>query len=193
MLDSFKQLFLKTKQHRWDKEYRQGKWEFLHSLSELGHNSILAGYARFLGAKSVLDVGCGNGHLSRLLSHIDFYAGIDISPVALAQLKKLMHGDFDYQLIEADFDNFSPKNFKVDLVVFNESLYYSKNPYKTLQSYVHVLNPEGRIAISMFENSRASLVWEAVDKLFETIDMTSVTLGDKTWVCRLLKPLTDPL
>jgi len=188
MLDSLKQLISKTKQLRWDQEYRQGKWEFLHSLGELGHNSILAGYANFLGASSVLDVGCGSGHLSRLLSHVDFYAGIDISPVALAQLKEMMPIEFNYQLIEANFDNFSPTDIKVDLVVFNESLYYSKNPYKTLKSYSQVLTPEGRIAISMFENSRASLVWEVVDKLFETIDMTSVTLGDKTWVCRLLSP-----
>jgi hypothetical protein len=40
----------------------------------------------------------------------------------------------------------------------------------------------------MFENSRAPEVWDAVDQLFETIDKTSVTIDDKTWVCRLLSP-----
>ena len=188
MLDSFKKLISKSKQQRWNREYRNGKWEFLHSLGELGHNSILAGYAGFLGVNSVLDVGCGSGNLPRLLNRINFYVGIDISPVALAQLSELIGDEFKYQLIEANFDNFTPTEFKVDLVIFNESLYYSKNPYKTLQSYTQTLTPDGRVAISMFENSRAPEVWDAVDQLFETIDKTSVTIDDKTWVCRLLSP-----
>ncbi len=188
MFDSFKQLISKSKQQRWNREYRNGKWEYLHSLCELGHNSILAGYAGFLGVESVLDVGCGSGNLPRLLSGINFYVGIDISPVALSQLSERMGDAFKYQLIEANFDNFTPTEFKVDLVIFNESLYYSKNPYKTLQSYTKTLTPDGRIAISMFENSRAPEVWDAVDKLFETMDKTTVTIDDKTWVCRLLSP-----
>lgn len=188
MFESFIQLISKSKQQRWDQEYLNGKWEYLHSLGELGHNSILAGYASFLGVESVLDVGCGSGNLPRLLSNINFYVGIDISPVALAQLSGLMGDEFKYQLIEANFDNFTPTELKVDLVVFNESLYYSKNPYKTLQSYTQTLTPDGRVAISMFENSRAPEVWDAVDQLFETIDKTSVTIDDKTWVCRLLSP-----
>ncbi|MDE2421161.1 MAG: class I SAM-dependent methyltransferase [Gammaproteobacteria bacterium] len=188
MLDAFKKLISKSKQQRWDREYRNGKWEYLHSLRELGHNSILAGYAGFLGVETVLDVGCGNGNLPRLLNRINFYVGIDISPIALAQLRELMGDEFKYQLIEANFDNFTPTDLKVDLVIFNESLYYSKNPYKTLQSYVQTLAPDGRIAISMFENSRATEVWDAVDQLFETIDKTSVTIDDKTWACRLLIP-----
>jgi SAM-dependent methyltransferase len=137
---------------------------------------------------SVLDVGCGSGHLPRLLNSINSYVGIDISPIALAQLSELMGDKFRYQLIEANFDHFTPTEFKVDLVVFNESLYYSKNPYNTLQSYTQLLTANGRVAISMFENSRATEVWKIVDKLFKTIDKTSVTIDDKTWVCRLLLP-----
>jgi len=68
---------------RQDQAYRQGAYDYLHSLAMLPRMSILAGYVRALGLSSVLDVGCGTGDLLDLLDPQVAYVGVDIAPAAV--------------------------------------------------------------------------------------------------------------
>lgn len=67
---SLKEYRRKLRQQRWNNEYLNGKWNYMQSIEELGRYSIIVGYAQYLNAKSVLDVGCGDGNLIRLLVRI---------------------------------------------------------------------------------------------------------------------------
>ncbi|MEO9774919.1 AMP-binding protein [Roseibium sp.] len=60
-----------------------------YSRSELGDwADATASRIRALGARRLLEVGCGSGMLlTRLLDHCTFYAGTDISPQALEEVK----------------------------------------------------------------------------------------------------------
>lgn len=71
----------------------------MQSIEELGRYSIIVGYAQYLNAKSVLDVGCGDGNLIRLLPLMESYVGIDMSRIALAKAQEVMDIRPNYCLI----------------------------------------------------------------------------------------------
>ena len=177
----------KLRQKRWDKEYGTGKWEYMQSIEELGRYSAIMGYCRYLKARSVLDVGCGDGNLATLLPGLDAYIGIDISAIALRKGQNLADINSNYCFVEADFDVYVPSS-TFDLIVFNESLYYSKSPLQTLIAYQKAMSSEGFIAVSMYKNLRAAKIWDMINETFETIDETHVQQRNAGWICRLLVP-----
>lgn len=177
----------KLRQKRWNNEYGAGKWEYMQGIDELGRYSAILGYYQYLKAKSVLDVGCGDGNLVALLPAVDAYVGIDISAVALSRCRILPDLNTNYCFIEADFDMYAPTDI-FDIIVFNESLYYSKSPLQTLVSYQKALSSHGCIAVSMYKNLRAAKIWEIISEEFETIDETHIQQKNVGWICRLLVP-----
>lgn len=72
---------------KWDKEYSQGKWDYLTSLSESGRNAIIGMYCNYFhSGAEILDVGCGVGSITKYIKFKN-YLGIDISKVALKKAK----------------------------------------------------------------------------------------------------------
>lgn len=183
-LKSYRQ---KLRQQRWNNEYLSGKWNYMQSIEELGRYSIIIGYVQYLKVKTILDVGCGDGNLIPLLPLIDAYVGIDISRIALDKAQEKMDVGTNYCLIEADFDEYSPTN-KFDLIVFSESVYYSKHPLETLVSYQNALVDGGHCVISMYKNLRAPPVWDMVIEIFDIVDETHIQQKNQGWISRLLIP-----
>lgn len=66
-----------------DQAYRSGAYEFVEGLDMAPRMAVLAGYLRHLGARRVLDIGCGTGLLLGHLGPDVTYVGIDISPTAI--------------------------------------------------------------------------------------------------------------
>ncbi len=184
---SLKEYRRKLRQQRWNNEYLNGKWNYMQSIEELGRYSIIVGYAQYLNAKSVLDVGCGDGNLIRLLPLMESYVGIDMSRIALAKAQEVMDIRPNYCLIEADFDAYVPTN-KFDLIVFGESLYYSKHPLQTLVSYQDALAKGGHCVISMYKNLKAPPIWEMTSDIFDVLDETHTHQKNQGWITRLLIP-----
>lgn len=172
---------------QWDFEYRTGRWNYLHDLSELAHYSVIAGYCRHLKrGGSVLDVGCGEGILCEALDDTSCatYLGVDISTQAIlsarARSTQPARG-----FVQADLHTFETAH-RYDVIVFNESLYYSPAPAQVLKRYLAFLKPDGVFIVSMYLPRYAG-AWDAVDRLFRIIDEVQIrNRSGTTWTCRVL-------
>ena len=78
-----------------DEAYRNGAYDFVETLAMAPRLGALAAYVTHLGARRLLDLGCGTG---LLLAHVDpavAYVGIDISPTAIAAARARFGGRAD--------------------------------------------------------------------------------------------------
>jgi len=103
---------------RQDQAYRQGAYDYLHSLAMLPRMSILAGYVRALGLSSVLDVGCGTGDLLDLLDPQVAYVGVDIAPAAVEAAQRRFVDRPNASFHVANFRDWTPPGRPVDGVIW---------------------------------------------------------------------------
>jgi len=137
-------------QATWDREYAAGEWSKLGKLDEMPRYALVSGYIRTIGATaSVLDVGCGEGNLSRWLfeSGNRRYMGVDVSRIAILEARA--HSSNEAQFEVADAATFDPGE-QFDVIVLNEVLYYMAEPEAVLARYESFLAPGGVLIISMY-------------------------------------------
>jgi SAM-dependent methyltransferase len=177
----------------WDKSYKTGEWDYLFSPEELGHYLIMLGYIVYLcRPRRVLDAGCGAGRLLELLLpyQIDKYIGFDISTEAIERCHRLIGERSNIELQVADFDSFSAAE-EFDVIVFNESIYYSSDPRGTLEKAAGWLAPGGALLLSIYRNSSHSdheTYWQLTSHLFTTSQATAVSNRQGlTWDVRMLR------
>jgi SAM-dependent methyltransferase len=173
----------------WEKQYDSGRWEFLQHVEQLGRHSVLAGYLhRLKPAASVLDVGCGGGaffHCYRPYGYTR-YVGVDISSTALAPLGP--HGNEATVFVCADAERYTPAG-TFDAILFNEALYYFRDPLGTVARYASALDPDGIVMVSTFTASpRAMAIRRLLGARYGVIDETRVSHGPKSWICTVLRP-----
>lgn len=173
----------------WDAEFKRGGWDYLFGLDELAHYMIIVGYVAHLTTMPrVLDVGCGNGRLFQLIGRRTFksYTGIDLSSEAIAQIDDSSTKEATFAV--ADASTWEPPG-SYDAIVFNEVLYYAKDPVAMLRRYAAHLSKDGGIIASMFDFPTTGRLWKKVDRAFETVDATSVeNKNGRRWQVRLLRP-----
>jgi SAM-dependent methyltransferase len=141
----------------WDAEYSDGRWAYIGQLHENSRYWTLIGYMHsFKGGGEYLDVSCGDGVLFERFKLLGYqrYVGIDISDVAIDRL--CTYNDDRTNFIQADGNVHEPSG-RFDVIVFNESLYYLRNPIRSLERYAQSLKPGGSIIISTYTASRRSL------------------------------------
>src|SRR5262245_4559782 len=127
----------------WDAAYRSGMWEHLAG-QERRYRAIaaLVDAADPTGVdRDVLDVGCGQGLLISFLAPFRSYAGIDISPVAIANAPK---GERIIYFVGPLETYNAGRTFSV--VIFNEVLYYSD--FVTVLGHYRDLVAEGGFVVS---------------------------------------------
>jgi SAM-dependent methyltransferase len=176
----------------WDKSYKAGELDYFFSTEELGHYLILLGYIIYVcRARRVLDAGCGAGRLLELLLpyQLDRYVGVDISAEAIERSRLLRDQYSNIELHIADIDSFSPME-DFDVIVFNESIYYSGDPLRTLKRAAEWLTPGGALLLSMCRDifrGNHEEYWGLTSVLFTTSQATTVSnrLG-QTWDVRIL-------
>src|SRR5260221_435293 len=120
---------------RWDVEYAAGSWSFLENIEEAAHNYILASYlAKLKPNASLLDVGCGQGVLQSIINMTGYsnYVGIDMSDEAIILAK--IRENHQTKFLACDGESYATVE-KFDVIVFNESLYYFKDPFSILNKY----------------------------------------------------------
>ncbi len=174
----------------WDQEFISGHWQCLEGVGELGHYSLIVGYASALAPKTILDVCCGQGVLAGHLKPVPYhrYLGIDFSSDAVGKASRI-HADARNRFLVADARAFEPEE-AFDLIVFNECLYYFGNPTEMIRKYVKNLAPNGKVIISMFAAPENMAVWRLVNH--ELIVEDAVTVKNdksgRSWTVKCLAP-----
>jgi len=158
----------------WDAEYARGKWAYMNSLAELSRYAVLAGFIHFMPKPArVLELGCGDGALARTLSkdRIASFLGVDISSEAIRQATG--NSDSSYRFIAADIERWQPDG-KFDVILFNEVLYYLRDPLETAERYVPWLEQGGRFMVCMVEHEFNASIWKKLETRFDTLHKVSV-------------------
>lgn len=172
----------------WDAEYGNGSWAYMGRQNELARYWTLIGYMDALRrGGEYLDVGCGDGVLFERFKPLGYqrYVGIDISDVAIGKLQTYSNDRTIFT--QADADTYEPIG-RFDILVFNESLYYLKDPIGALRRYSRSLKSDGHIIVSTYTTSRRSLaVLREAKQAFDAIDETKTTNGDISWLCTVFR------
>lgn len=172
----------------WEQAYTAGRWDYLGGLDELGHYSVVAGYCQALkpGGR-VLELGCGEGLLLRVLRGDAYreYLGVDIAAAAIARAQA--HADARTHFTVGDIGTFTPPH-AFDAIVLIESLYYLPDATATLARLAQHLAPGGVFIVSMYLHPRHAL-WRRVARAFNVLDTTQVRNAKGiVWTCRVLTP-----
>ena len=139
---------------------------------------------RLVNAESILDLGCGNGTLSRALAGTDFtgrYLGMDMSEGLLREAKSLLGqnnaGNFVFQ--QADLTNSgweqtierTPYNWLVSFAVLHH-LPGDDFRRQIIQAFTKLISPESRVAVSVWQ-------WQNSPRLYKhVIPWSKVGLAD---------------
>jgi 2-polyprenyl-3-methyl-5-hydroxy-6-metoxy-1,4-benzoquinol methylase len=174
----------------WDREFLTGHWRCLESIGELGHYSLIVGYASALAPKTILDVCCGQGVLAGHLKSVPYlrYQGIDFSSDAVVKASDA-HSDVRTSFSVADAREFESEE-QFDLIVFNECLYYFRDPAQIIRNYAKNVAPNGRIIISMFSAPENMAVWRLVQHDLVVEDAVTVKNhnSSRSWTVKCLAP-----
>lgn len=119
-----------------------GDWQNLENGSQAPRYRAIA--ALIPAGSGVLDVGCGTAILARFLHEDCRYVGIEPSTVAVDLARR------SETVFHASAEEFQTDS-KVDCVVFNEMLYYSRDPIGLLRRYSNYLAPTGRLIVSIYQ------------------------------------------
>ena len=121
---------------------------FAEDFSE-SRETINEGIKRSLASldlSRLIDVGCGDGRVSRLIPSTSFYVGADFSEKLIG--RAAAHGSF----LLADLANplpFAPQSFSA--VVCYAALHHLPDRLSPLISMANLLKPDGRIVISVWQ------------------------------------------
>jgi 2-polyprenyl-3-methyl-5-hydroxy-6-metoxy-1,4-benzoquinol methylase len=179
---------------QWDSEYQGGKWAYLGGVAELARYSILVGYLQhFKPGGAILDVGCGDGVLYRRLPPHAYsrYVGVDCAGSAIRTLQAAGAGNCAF--VAADADSYLPSE-RFDALVFNEVLYYLREPEAVVERYAGALNRGGIIVVSTCVPSRrGSDIVARLRRRYPVLDESTVSHGSDrwSWVVTVLAPGGD--
>jgi 2-polyprenyl-3-methyl-5-hydroxy-6-metoxy-1,4-benzoquinol methylase len=167
---------------QWNLEYQAGKWAYLDGLPELARYSTLIGYlTHFKPGGSILDVGCGAGVLYRRLQPHGYsrYLGVDCAGSAIATLQAAADGNSTF--LAADAQDYLPAE-RFDVLVFNEVLYYFRDPDAVLERYTRALNSGGIMLVSTcVQSRRGSAILRRLRRRYPVLDETTVSHGGGGW------------
>jgi 2-polyprenyl-3-methyl-5-hydroxy-6-metoxy-1,4-benzoquinol methylase len=158
----------------WDREYAAGAWQCLGKLNELAHYSAILGYCRFFHSRSILDVCCGDGVMTRMLQTVRYeaYHGIDVSAHAIAAAES-RYGNAATRFFRAEAEAFRPERC-FDTIIFNECLYYFEKPQALVRRYWEYVEPGGRMIISAFVSGQERALLRLIETEATMLDRTTV-------------------
>ena len=174
----------------WEKEWSEGRWDYLAHESEAARYGVMAGLARsFAPQGRVLDVGCGEGLLLDLLppSSLSGYVGVDLALAALVRARS-RHGGDQVAFVNADASCFAARG-QFDLIIFNEVLYCFPQPLGVLEHYRPHLAPGGLFLVSMYHSLRNRLLFKSINRIYLRKESVKITnLAGITWQMEVLAP-----
>lgn len=178
----------------WEREYEHGDWKYLHSLEQLPRYSTLVGYIHQLKPRgAVLDVGCGDGLLQRLLAPYGYerYLGLDLSDAAIAAAGEATDERTHFQ--QCDAATWNPAEL-FDIIVFNEVLYYFHDPLVVARRYERALRPNGVFLVSIYwQMGNTRSFWRQLARRYACLHRAHIVSGERyRWEIRILRPPDAP-
>lgn len=115
--------------------------------------------------KRILDIGCGTGSLSLLMSELGHeVSGIDLSPAMIDQANAKAQASskqINFQVMDAAYPQLAPQRF--DVILCRHLLWTLPQPPQVLERWVNLMTPGGRlILIEGFWNTGAGLQQQEV-------------------------------
>ena len=170
-------------------QHVDGTFDFLFDIEEIGHHMVILGYIPYVHRNpSILDVGCGQGRLVELLRTVPHrrYLGIDASPSAVRDAAR--RGGRRDRFEVADYEDWEPPG-RYDVILFNESIYYSHQPQAVLRRYARALAPGGALIVSVFRYLSNERVWSEIEGDYTVLaaDVVENSRG-QAWEVRALQP-----
>lgn len=167
----------KQKQKLWDKEYKDGVWDYLSDESENTEmfdstkaNQLLEKYC---SNASVLDLGCGVGTYVHVFEKYKTteYLGLDFSSFAIEKAKRIYAENNIIQFDTADILTYNT-NKKYDLVYVSEVIFYftPDDTKKLIHKYCQVLTDRGVICIKIYDISQFKHLIEIMMTEFSVVD-----------------------
>lgn len=125
---------------QWNRSMQNGDWFQRNIIYPTLLNTLVN-----LEGKSVLDVGCGNGHLSRYLrTYQAEVTGIDRS-VEMIEMCKRYQSDIEYLAFDITSDKLPNKKF--DYIIFNNSIQDIRDYIKGIKHASLLLKRGGKLII----------------------------------------------
>jgi SAM-dependent methyltransferase len=162
----------------WDREFANGKWNF---IDDTASDCVYSHLERFAANKSILDLGCGPGNTANELAPLyRKYVGVDISDEALAKAKRRteQNGRADRNSFDqGDFLSYvPPQNF--DVILFREAMYHVPlgKVKEILDRFSKYLADDGVFIVRMYivENGktkyRPSAMMSIMEREFDVVD-----------------------
>ena len=162
-----------------ERQYKNNFYSFLNSVDELANYMVTIGYIQHFAKSlnqppSLLDLGCGHGRLTELLSPypIKKYVGLDKSPEAVKQANSCNFKNSKF--LVTDFEEYTPTE-KFDFIVSLGSIHYAPDPAAVLKRFSPSLTKNGAFIVSLWRYGHNAAIWQNIEKHFEIIDSTVVT------------------
>ena len=170
-------------------EYSQGHWDYLRNLNELSRFSVVVGYCHYFhpGGR-ILEIGCGEGILQERLCSSNYkrFVGVDISDEAIR--RAFQKQDEKTVFVREDAAVYTPDD-QFDIIVFNESLEYFRDPLGTVKRYAHFLDQSGILIVSMYvgiDTVRTKRIWRQLEAVYTPKAETMVsTQPGYSWVIKV--------
>ena len=149
------------------------RWRRLEGLDEMAHYAVIAGYlVRLAPGGSILDVGCGQGLLAQYIApFVGRYLGIDRDEPCIKAAKESGVENAVFEV--ADAHSYAPAS-AFDAIVFNESLWYLRDPLNILRRYADCLTPNGVVVVSLAAFRPALQLIHMTRSVCEFVDQTIV-------------------
>ena len=172
-----------------DSEYASGRWDSFFGSEEAPRYAALVRMVRMaFPHPRMLDVGCGNGRLPSLFApgELPAYLGLDFSREGLRRAEALQLPGARF--VHANFEEWRPETKAWDVIVFNESLGYARDPMLVAREFAAGLSERGCIMVSAFQYGNWRQQWARIDRAFEVTQAETVTNAQgQIWDIKALK------
>lgn len=156
--------------------------------------------------KLILDIGCGTGSLSVIMTEFGHeVTGIDFSPAMIAQAEakaSIAGQQITFQIMDAAYPQFAPQRF--DVIVCRHVLWALPQPDQVVERWINLLAAGGRlILIEGFWNTGAGLQAQEVvnalppsttntfvQKLSDNSKLWGAEVNDERYAVIAEKPIT---